>query len=245
MMIDDTAPPAIATAYCDVVFITVPPKSIASEECSTVVSIALRQQQAEATRSRVLAAAAELFAADGYARTTLAKIADGGRGVRGNRSGPGPQGGAVDGRHRPRCVRCRWRRERLQPRRGPSTAGDRRSRRSSGLRGRHRHRNPPTDRSVGARTVRRRRNADDELERYMDDLLASIKLQFRRILEVLRDRGWLRVDVPFDELVETIVVVCSVDTYLRITQRDGWSVDAYRTWCRRMLAETVFVSRSA
>ena len=35
----------------------------------------LRQQQAEQTRPRVVAAAAELFAADGYARTTLAKIA--------------------------------------------------------------------------------------------------------------------------------------------------------------------------
>ena len=55
-------------------------------------------------------------------------------------------------------------------------------------------------------------------------------LQFRRILEVYRDRGWLRVDVPFDELLETTVVVCSVDTYLRITQRGGWSVDAYRSW---------------
>src|ERR1700754_1064654 len=35
----------------------------------------LRQKQAELTRSRVVAAAAELFAAEGYARTTLAKIA--------------------------------------------------------------------------------------------------------------------------------------------------------------------------
>jgi hypothetical protein len=77
----------------------------------------------------------------------------------------------------------------------------------------------------------------------MDDLFASIKLQLRRILEVLRDRGWLRVDVPFDELLETMVVVCSVDTYLRTTQRGGWSVDAYRSWCRRMLAETVFHSQ--
>ena len=33
------------------------------------------EQQAEQTRQRVVAAAAELFAAEGYARTTLAKIA--------------------------------------------------------------------------------------------------------------------------------------------------------------------------
>ncbi|BBZ21281.1 TetR family transcriptional regulator [Mycolicibacterium gadium] len=82
-------------------------------------------------------------------------------------------------------------------------------------------------------------DADDELERYLDRLLASIKLQMHRILDVLRDRGWLRTDVPFDELVETAVVVCGVETYLRITHRDGQSVDTYRRWCRRMLAETV------
>jgi hypothetical protein len=59
-------------------------------------------------------------------------------------------------------------------------------------------------------------------------------------LGVFRDRGWLRSDVPFDELVETAGVVCSVDTYLRITYRDGWSVAAYKSWLRRMLAETIF-----
>src|ERR1700704_6506360 len=35
----------------------------------------LREQQAEQTRTRVVAAAAQLFAAEGYARTTFAKIA--------------------------------------------------------------------------------------------------------------------------------------------------------------------------
>jgi hypothetical protein len=37
-------------------------------------------------------------------------------------------------------------------------------------------------------------------------------------------------------------VGCSALIYLRIVHRDDWSVDAYRAWCRRMLAETVFVS---
>ena len=46
----------------------------------------------------------------------------------------------------------------------------------------------------------------------------------------------------FDDLVETAAVLCSVETYLRITHRDGWSVDAYRAWCRRVLTETVFFS---
>jgi AcrR family transcriptional regulator len=84
--------------------------------------------------------------------------------------------------------------------------------------------------------------SDPELERYQREHIASVNLQTRRLLETFRDRGWLRVDVPFDELVETTAVLCSEDTYLRFTHRDRWSVAAYRAWSRRMLAETVFVS---
>ena len=86
---------------------------------------------------------------------------------------------------------------------------------------------------------------DPELERYLDDLLANIKVQNGRVLEVFRDRALIRGDIPFDEVVETSVVICSVDTYLQLTHRDGWDVDAYRAWLRRMLAETVFVSPSS
>lgn len=82
---------------------------------------------------------------------------------------------------------------------------------------------------------------DPELDRYLDDLMVSIHLQTRRVLELYRDREWLRTDVPFDDLVETTVVITSTEAYLRITHRDGWSVDAYRAWLRRMLAETVFL----
>ncbi len=83
-------------------------------------------------------------------------------------------------------------------------------------------------------------SSDQELDRYLHDFLAGVNGQARRVLEVFRERGWLRDDIPFDELVETTAVLCTVETYLRITHRDGWSVDAYQAWCRRMLAETVF-----
>ena len=103
-----------------------------------------------------------------------------------------------------------------------------------------------TDVYNGSRTWRWRSSglpaADPELDRYLTETIASVNLQIRRVLDVYRDRGWLRDDVPFDELVETTAVLASVETYLQITHRDGWSVAAYRTWLRRMLAETVFVS---
>ena len=47
----------------------------------------------------------------------------------------------------------------------------------------------------------------------------------------------------FDEVVATAAVLTSVETFLLITHRDGWSVEAYRGWCRRMLMQNVFIAR--
>ncbi len=58
-------------------------------------------------------------------------------------------------------------------------------------------------------------NSDPELDRYLTEFIAGINGQVRRVLEMFRDRGWLRDDVPFDELVETAAVVCSVEIYLQ------------------------------
>ena len=81
---------------------------------------------------------------------------------------------------------------------------------------------------------------DPDLDGYLGALIAGVGRQIRRLLEVCRDRGWLRDDIPFDELVETAVVIASIDTFIRMTHRDGWTVDAYRAWFRRMLDEVVF-----
>jgi AcrR family transcriptional regulator len=86
---------------------------------------------------------------------------------------------------------------------------------------------------VGAAAV------DPELDGYLDKLIAGVGRQIRRVLEVSRQRGWLRDDVPFDELVETTAVISSIETYTRMVHRDGWRLDAYRAWFRRMLDEVV------
>ena len=88
-------------------------------------------------------------------------------------------------------------------------------------------------------------NADPELDRHLTALVASITGQDRRVLEIYRDRGWLRDDIPFDELVESAAVLCSIDTFVRITRHDGWTVDRYRAWLRRMLTEVVFLPLQA
>lgn len=87
--------------------------------------------------------------------------------------------------------------------------------------------------------------SDPELDRYLTELTAGITLQIRRVLETLRDRGWLRTDVPFDELVQTCAVLSSLEVYQRLTVRGGWTVDQYRAWSRRMLTESVFAQSRA
>lgn len=81
---------------------------------------------------------------------------------------------------------------------------------------------------------------DPGLDRYLGALLAGVAGQVRRVLEICAARGWLRTDIDFDELVGTAVVITSVDTYFRLVDREGWTVDAFRAWLRRVLAETTF-----
>ncbi len=66
-------------------------------------------------------------------------------------------------------------------------------------------------------------DTDPELDRSRNDLTASVTLQTRRVLKVFGNRGWIRTNVSFDELIETPAVLCSVKPYLRITHHDGWS----------------------
>jgi AcrR family transcriptional regulator len=216
-----------------------PPESISTP--TRIYRSELRQQQAEQTRSRVVAAAAELFAADGYARTTLAKIAAAAGVSAETVQGQGPKAALLIAAAEFAGVGVSDEENILNLDVGrqliaiddPQEALDFVAA-------------VVTD--VHTRTARLApalfggANSDPELDRYLDDFIAGINRQVRRVLDIFFDRGWLRVDVPFDELVETAAVVCSVETYLRITQRDGWSAEAYRAWCRRMLKETVFVT---
>jgi AcrR family transcriptional regulator len=202
----------------------------------------LRQRQAQETRLRVVAAAAELFAELGYARTTLAKIAaaadvsietvqaQGSKaslmiasvefaafGVTGDQS-------VLDLDVGRRFVAITHPDEALKFLVAEQAAIHERSARV-------------TQALYGAAA------ADPELDGYLGELIAGVGRQVRRILEVCRERDWLRDDVPFDELVETVVVISSLDTFIRMVHRDGWTVDAYRAWFRRMVEEVVLRPR--
>jgi AcrR family transcriptional regulator len=199
----------------------------------------LRQQQAAQTRSKVVAAAAELFATQGYARTTFAKIA----------AAAGVSAETVQA-HGPKAALLRAAFEYvafgetdkesvfdLELGRGLLAIDDRDEAISylvATLTGMYGRGASLIVALAGAATM------DPELGRYYADMVADVTLQNRRLLGVCRDRGWIRDDIPFDDLVETTAVLSSAETYHRIVHHDGMSVDAYQRWLRRMMIETVF-----
>ena|SRR6476661_1780787 len=227
------------------VFITVLPESIAqngSRDARTYRS-ELRQEQAEQTRSRVISAAGQLFAEHGYARTTLNKIAKAAGVSPETVQGHGPKAALLIAAIEYAAVGVVGEKNILNLEVG---------RRFLGI-------EDPVEaidylvemqleihqRTAGlAPALTGGANADPELDRFRTDMLTGITDQTRRVLSVCRDRGWLRDDVPFDELVETSAIITSTDTYLRMTQHDGWTIPKYRAWCRRMFAETVFAVSS-
>jgi AcrR family transcriptional regulator len=199
----------------------------------------LREQQAEQTRTRVVATAAQLFAAEGYARTTFAKIAAGAAVSAETVQGQGPKAALMIAAIEYAAFGVSGEENvfNLDVGRRMVAVGDRAAA-ADGLAAMHAE---VFERIAHlALALIGAASSDPELDRYLMETLASVNLQIRRILNVYRDRGWLRQDMPFDEIVETTTVLVSVETYLQITRRDGWSVDAYRAWLRRMLAETVF-----
>lgn len=200
----------------------------------------LRQRQAEETRTRILVSAAELFAADGYARTTLAKIASAAGVSAETVQGQGSKAAllvaaleyvvvGVSGEENVLNLELGRRLQAVEsvPEAIELVIAEQTEahERSAGL----------ALALIGAA------NGDPELDRYLTALSASITEQHSRILGIFRDRGWLRDEMPYDELVETSAVLCSVDTFIRITQRDRWPVDRYRTWLRRMLTQVIFL----
>lgn len=214
------------------------PKSI-SKQSPRAYRSELRVRQAEQTRSRVLAVAGELFAADGYAATSLAKIAAAAGVSAQTVHLQGPKAALMIAAMEYAAVGVAGEENLFNVELGRAllaiddydetlefTAAE--------LTSAHERTAALALALIGGA------GSDPTLARYLKDLNASLNRQIERGLSVYRDRGWLRCDVSFDELVETMAVLSSVETFLRITHYDGRSVTAYKTWLRRMLAETVF-----
>src|SRR5580693_6877695 len=166
-----------------------PPESISAK--TRMYKSELRQQQAVQTRARVVEAAAKLFAADGYARTTLAKIAAAAGVSAETVQGQGPKAALLIAAAEFAGVGVSDEENILNLDVGrqliaiddPQEALDFVAA-------------VVTD--VHTRTARLApalfggANSDPELDRYLDDFIAGINRQVRRVLDIFFDRGWLR-----------------------------------------------------
>lgn len=219
--------------------ITVSPKSI-SEKSPRGYRSELRRQQAEATRARVLAASADLFAANGYGRTTLAAIGSAAGVSAETVQGQGPKAALLiaaveyaafgvageDNIFNLNIGRALFAID--EPRQAMSFAAK-------------------AVTEVHHRTARlyvallSGSNSDPELDRYLTEFIAGIDGQARRVLSIFAERGWLRKDVDFDELVDTSAALCSVELYIRVVIRGSWTVERYRDWLQRMLMESILL----
>lgn len=84
-------------------------------------------------------------------------------------------------------------------------------------------------------------NGDRDLTRVQARMLGLIRGQVENVLRWVDDHGWLRRDVPFDDLVEAACIITSVETYVRFVEQDGRSPDQYRAFVARSVRETVFI----
>jgi AcrR family transcriptional regulator len=82
-------------------------------------------------------------------------------------------------------------------------------------------------------------HGDEELSGYHAQMLGLIRAQVAHVLRYVSDRGWLRLDVPFDDLVEALCVITCVETYTRFVLLDHKSDDDYKAFVTRTVRESI------
>jgi AcrR family transcriptional regulator len=88
-------------------------------------------------------------------------------------------------------------------------------------------------------TVATAAHGDGELGAYHAQMLGQIRSQVDHVLRYVADRGWLRSDVPFDDLVEAACIITCVETYVRFVLQDGKSEEEYQAFVSRTVRETI------
>ena len=81
---------------------------------------------------------------------------------------------------------------------------------------------------------------DPAIDAELTELWRFISGQCRDLVGLLAARGWLRADVPVDELGDSVWVLIGSDNYDKILVRLGWSSEQYEDWLTRSLADLLF-----
>lgn len=204
---------------------------------------ALRRQQAEQTRVRIVQAAAELFALSGYAATTLPMIAERAGVSTETVQNHGPKSqflrAAIDlvsfagGRDQPVLETDHGRRllAASTPREAASAAAEVLTAVNRAGHG------------VWLAFVEAAHH-DEGLAAELRELVDSIRRQNALMLGVWRTRGWLRDDVGFDDLVDRAAMLGAVELYDRFVRIGGGTVERYRELIAGLLAESLFAAGS-
>lgn len=204
---------------------------------------ALRRQQAEQTRVRIVQAAADLFALSGYAATTLPMIAERAGVSTETVQNHGPKSqflrAAIDlvsfagGRDQPVLETDHGRRllAASTPREAASAAAEVLTAVNRAGHG------------VWLAFVEAAHH-DEGLAAELRELVDSIRRQNALMLGVWRTRGWLRDDVGFDDLVDRAAMLGAVELYDRFVRIGGGTVERYRELIAGLLAESVFAAGS-
>lgn len=80
---------------------------------------------------------------------------------------------------------------------------------------------------------------DEELGAFHAEMLRLIHGQVGNVLRYVQGQGWLRDDVPLDDLVAAFCVVTSVETYVRFVLQDGQTSDQYKAFVSRTVRDTI------
>lgn len=204
---------------------------------------ALRRQQAEQTRVRIVQAAADLFALSGYAATTLPMIAERAGVSTETVQNHGPKSqflrAAIDlvsfagGRDQPVLETDHGRRllAASTPREAASAAAEVLTAVNRAGHG------------VWLAFVEAAHH-DEGLAAELRELVDSIRRQNALMLGVWRTRGWLRDDVGFDDLVDRAAMLGAVELYDRFVRIGGGTVERYRELIAGLLAESLFAAGS-
>lgn len=199
---------------------------------------ALRAEQAAQTRQRVVSAAAERFGADGYARTTLARLAEA--------AGVSVETVQAQGSKRSLLVAAVQQLSfgdsgtrvlstaQAEAIFEASTPGEW-CRRAADLVG-----------ELNSATYRLWRAlcsaaADDpKVDHECVELSGFIRDECRRIVAELAATGRLRSDVDVDELGDSLWVLVGSENYDKVIHRLDWTHERYVAWLRRSLDDLLF-----
>ncbi|WP_380169788.1 TetR family transcriptional regulator [Jannaschia sp. R86511] len=196
---------------------------------------ALRAEQAAETRRRVLAAAAERFAEEGFARTTLAKLAE--------TAGVSVETVQAQGPKRGLLTAAVHQLSFGGPDEDFFSAPQARATREAATAAEFCRHGAELVATFNAQTFRLWRAfasaaADDPaVERDLNELSRMIRGQSRRIVAMLAEREWLRHDVEVDELADSLWVLIGSENYDRVVTRLGWTHQSYIAWMARSLAD--------